>query len=165
MANRDAPACRASTSHCSTVGSTQKRNVVCRDISPVSLPPPTDSNAHQLRHVKTRDDAQVLCDPIRCTVAGVDPINPTPRVRAFARFIGPDHPHGRPPYPSQRWPEYLDAILYVLHTRSAWRHLPHAFTVGWSAAGTSTPGSDVAPAPGPRFSARYAARSCTRSGR
>ena len=32
-ANRDAPACRANTSCCSTVGSRQKRNVVCRDVT------------------------------------------------------------------------------------------------------------------------------------
>jgi hypothetical protein len=32
-ANRDAPACRASSSFCSTVGSRQNWNVVCRDIT------------------------------------------------------------------------------------------------------------------------------------
>ena len=41
-ANRDAPACPASTSCCSTVGSRHNRNLVGRVISPVSIPPPTD---------------------------------------------------------------------------------------------------------------------------
>lgn len=36
--------------------------------------------------------------------------------------------------PPERWREYLDAILYVLRTGCAWRHLPHDFTVSWSAA-------------------------------
>ena len=43
-ANLDAPACRASTSCCSTVGSRQNLNVVCRLISPVSIPQPTDNH-------------------------------------------------------------------------------------------------------------------------
>lgn len=38
------------------------------------------------------------------------------------------------PCPPERWREYLDAILYVLRTGCAWRHLPHDFTVGWSSA-------------------------------
>ncbi|MGO9509954.1 MAG: IS5 family transposase [Mycobacterium sp.] len=46
----------------------------------------------------------------------------------------PDHPRRGRPCPPQRWREYLDAILYVLRTGCAWRHLPHDFTVGWSAA-------------------------------
>ena len=37
-ANRDAPACRASTSCCATVGSRQNLNVVCRAILSVSIP-------------------------------------------------------------------------------------------------------------------------------
>lgn len=45
-----------------------------------------------------------------------------------------DHPHGGRPCPPQRWREYLNAVLYVLRTGCAWRHLPHDFTVGWSAA-------------------------------
>ena len=42
-ANREAPACRASTSCCLTVGSRQNLNVVCRLISAVSIPRPTDN--------------------------------------------------------------------------------------------------------------------------
>jgi transposase len=38
------------------------------------------------------------------------------------------------PCPPERWREYLNGILYVLRTGCAWRHLPHDFTVGWSAA-------------------------------
>jgi transposase len=52
----------------------------------------------------------------------------------IARFTGADHPHRARPCRPQRWREYLDAILYVLHTRRAWRHLPHDFAVKWSAA-------------------------------
>ncbi|MCV7337427.1 transposase [Mycobacterium senegalense] len=44
------------------------------------------------------------------------------------------HPRGGRPCPPQRWPEYLDAIVYVLRTGCAWRHLPHDFTVLWSSA-------------------------------
>lgn len=32
------------------------------------------------------------------------------------------------------WREYLDAILYAPRAGCAWRHLPHDFTVSWSAA-------------------------------
>ena len=46
----------------------------------------------------------------------------------------PNHPNGGRPCPPERWREYLDAILYVLRTGCAWRHLPHDFTVSWSAA-------------------------------
>jgi transposase len=46
----------------------------------------------------------------------------------------PNHPRGGRPCPPPRWREYLDAILYVLRTGCAWRHLPHDFTVTWSAA-------------------------------
>lgn len=51
-ANRAAPACRASTSCCSTVGSRQMRNVVCRDISAVSIPAPTDNTRLELSVVR-----------------------------------------------------------------------------------------------------------------
>src|SRR5882757_2443034 len=43
-ANLDAPACRANTCCCSTVGSRQNLNVVCRAISPVNIPQHTDNN-------------------------------------------------------------------------------------------------------------------------
>jgi len=52
----------------------------------------------------------------------------------IARFIVPDHPRGGRPCPPERWREYLYAILYVLRTGCAWRHLPHDFSVSWSAA-------------------------------
>lgn len=42
-ANRDAPACRASACCCSTVGSRQNLNVVCRVISTVSIAEPPDN--------------------------------------------------------------------------------------------------------------------------
>jgi len=45
-----------------------------------------------------------------------------------------DHPRGGRPCPPQRWREHLNAALYVLRTGCAWRHLPHHFTVSWSAA-------------------------------
>lgn len=45
-----------------------------------------------------------------------------------------DHPRGGRPCPPQRWREYLNAVLYVLRTGCAWRHLPHDFAVSWSAA-------------------------------
>ncbi|MCH9702160.1 MAG: transposase, partial [Actinomycetia bacterium] len=51
-----------------------------------------------------------------------------------ARFIVRDHPRGGRPCPPQRWREHLNAALYVLRTGCAWRHLPHDFTVYWSAA-------------------------------
>jgi transposase len=51
-----------------------------------------------------------------------------------ARFIVRDHPRGGRPCPPQRWREHLNAALYVLRTGCAWRHLPHDFTVSWSAA-------------------------------
>jgi transposase len=46
----------------------------------------------------------------------------------------PKHPRGGRPCPPQRWRKYLNAILYVLRTGCAWRHLPHDVTVRWSAA-------------------------------
>ena len=46
----------------------------------------------------------------------------------------PEHPRRGRPCPPERWREYLDAILYVLRTGCAWPHLPHDFTVSWSAA-------------------------------
>ena len=52
----------------------------------------------------------------------------------IARFLVSKHPRGGRPCPPQRWREYLDAILYVLRTGCAWWHLPHDFTVSWSAA-------------------------------
>lgn len=52
----------------------------------------------------------------------------------IGRFLVPNHPRGGRPCPPERWREYLDAALYVLRTGCAWRHLPHDFTVGWSAA-------------------------------
>jgi transposase len=52
----------------------------------------------------------------------------------IARFIVPNHPRRGRPCPPERWREYHDAILYVLRTGCAWRHLPHDFTVNWSAA-------------------------------
>ena len=50
----------------------------------------------------------------------------------IASFVVPKYPRGGRPCPPQRWREYLDAILYVLRTGCAWRHLPHDFTVSWS---------------------------------
>jgi transposase len=52
----------------------------------------------------------------------------------IARFIVAVHPRGGRPCPPQRWREYLDATRYVLPTGCPWRHLPHDFTVGCSAA-------------------------------
>ena len=52
----------------------------------------------------------------------------------IARFLVSKHPRGGRPCPPQRRREYLDAILYVLRTGCAWPHLPHDFTVSWSAA-------------------------------
>ena len=69
--------------------------------------------------------------------AGGDAMTPTCRRTAWAhisRFIISDHPRGGRPCQPERRREYLDAILYVLRTGCAWRHLPHDFTVGWSAA-------------------------------
>jgi transposase len=65
--------------------------------------------------------------------AGTAAIRPTPRGR-IARFLIPTHPRGARPCPPNRCREYLDAMLYVLRTACAWRHLPHDFAVLWSAA-------------------------------
>ena len=61
-ANRAAPACRANTSCCSTVGSRQKRNVVCRVIAPASIPPATDKSGGP-RHVGPCDHHRRSCNP------------------------------------------------------------------------------------------------------
>src|SRR3981189_3322162 len=51
------PACCASTPCCSTVGSRQNLNVVCRAISPASMPTHTDKHSD----VRQRSPPTVMC--------------------------------------------------------------------------------------------------------
>lgn len=66
--------------------------------------------------------------------AGTAPTCLIPAWARIARFLVPRHRKGGRPCPPERWREYLDAMLYVLRTGCAWRHLPHDLTVSWSAA-------------------------------
>jgi transposase len=68
------------------------------------------------------------CDPVMM------PPQPDSGILCIAGFLVPKHPKGGRPCPPQRWREYLDATLWALRTGCAWRHLPHDFTVSWSAA-------------------------------
>lgn len=52
----------------------------------------------------------------------------------ITRFLVPRRRKGGRPCPPERRREYLDAMLCVLRTGCAWRHLSHDFTVSWSAA-------------------------------
>jgi putative transposase len=52
----------------------------------------------------------------------------------IAGFLVPKHFKGGRLCPPHRWREYLHAMLYVLGTGCAWRHLPNDFAVSWSAA-------------------------------
>ena len=91
-ANRAAPACRASTSCCSTVGSRQKRNVVCRVIA-ASIPQPTDNHwpAVEVSDRVINVGGYVTLSR-RCGVD--DAMTPIYRTRAWAgiaRFVVPEH--------------------------------------------------------------------------